>query len=425
VRFVFFLFFFVPLAFPQQQPDPRQRARAIREWARQGADGVPSIAPFVRDPDLNVRLEVVKALGTIGGPQTVDALVEASRDNDPEIQIRATDALVNVYLPGYLRTGLSGTLQRAGSSVRGKFTDTNDQMIDGYVQVRAEVIEALGRLARGGSSLESRANAARAVGILRGRGAIPDLVEALYSKDGRLMYESLIALRKIGDPAAAPQMAFLLRDLDEKVQIAALEVTGIFRNAQAAPTVRDALERARNRNISRAALTALAMIADPADRGAFLRYLSDRDGNLRAAAAEGLARLKNPADRELLNKAFSGERDMSPRLSAAFALVSLGNLDTSEFSPLRYLVNSLNSASWRGVSLAFLTEVARDLRVRQAVYPLLERGSKEERIHLSTVLARSGERDSVPYLETLSRDPNPDVAQEGIRSLRTLRARLP
>ena len=36
------------------------------------------------------------------------------------------------------------------------------------------------------------------------------------------MYESLIALQKIRDPAAGPGMAFLLRDLDEKVQMAAL-----------------------------------------------------------------------------------------------------------------------------------------------------------------------------------------------------------
>jgi hypothetical protein len=41
------------------------------------------------------------------------------------------------------------------------------------------------------------------------------------------------------------------------------------------------------------------------------------------------------------------------------------------------------------------------------------------------VLARGGEGDSLPYLEALSTDPDPEVAQEGIRSLRTLRARLP
>jgi hypothetical protein len=116
---------------------------------------------------------------------------------------------------------------------------------------------------------------------------------------------------------------------------------------------------------------------------------------------------------------------MSPRLSDAFALVSLGNLDTGEFSPLRYLVNTLNVRAYRGVAIAFLTELGRDLKTRQALYPLLTRATKDEKIQLSIMLARSGDRDSVPYLEALSVDPDPEVQQEGIRSLRTLRARLP
>ena len=69
-------------------------------------------------------------------------------------------------------------------------------MIDPYVQVRPEVIAALGRMRSGGSSLDARANAARAIGILRGRQAIPDLEEALRSKDTELIYESLVAMRE-------------------------------------------------------------------------------------------------------------------------------------------------------------------------------------------------------------------------------------
>src|SRR5207302_9058262 len=178
-------------------------------------------------------------------PKALDPLVRAARDNDPEIQIRATDGLVNFYLPGYVKTGLSGTLQRAGNSVKGKFTDTNDQIIDTFVQVRPDAIEALGKVARGGASIEARANAARAVGILRGQAAIPDLVEALHSKDNRVMYESLVALQKIRDPSVAPRITFLLRDLEERIQVAALETTGILRSREAAPDVRDALEHAR------------------------------------------------------------------------------------------------------------------------------------------------------------------------------------
>lgn len=399
--------------------------------ASQGQDAIPRIAPYLRDADTTVRLEAVKALDDIAGPKTVDALVEAARDNDPEIQIRAADGLVNVYLPGYLKTGISGTLRRAGDSIRAKFTDTNDQIIDAYVEVPAPVIQALGRMARGGvslagggGSLESRANAARALGILRGQAAVPDLLEALNSKDNRLMYESLVALQKIRDPAAGPGLAFLLRDLDEKVRIAALEATGILRNQSAAPQVRDAIEHPLTPKTQREALTALAMISDPADRGVFLRYLNDRDDGLRAAAAEGLARLKNPGDRMVLDKVFEGERSANARLSEAFAVVSLGSRQMSEFSPLQYLLNNLNVKAYRSSAIAFLTELARDSEVRQAIYPILTHATRDEKTGLSIVLARSGDRDSEPYLEALLKDSDPEVMQEGTRSLRTLRTRV-
>ena len=187
-------------------------------------------------------------------------------------------------------------MKRAGNSVRTKFTDTNDQIIDPYVEVPPSVIEVLGRLARGGASLDSRANAARAAGILRGQAAIPDLIGALNSKDDRLMYESLVALQKIRDPSAGPGLAFLLRDLNDKIQVAALEATGVLQNKSAAPDVRDVLDHARTVRVRREALNTLAMLAETSDRGVFLPYLNDRDDGLRAAAAEGLGQLKSPGD---------------------------------------------------------------------------------------------------------------------------------
>jgi HEAT repeat protein len=408
----------------QEQSDARQRVKAVRAMVSQGQDAIPKIVPYIRDADASVRLEAVKALDDLGGPKTVDGLVEAARDNDPEIQIRAADGLVNVYLPGYLKSGISGTLRRAGDSVRAKFTDTNDQIIDAYVEVPLPVIQALGRQARSGVSFEVRANAARALGILRGQAAIPDLIEALNSKDNRLMYESLVALQKIRDPAAGPGLAFLLHDLDEKVRIAALQATGILRNQKAAPEVREAIDHPLTPRTQREALDALAMIADPADRGIFLRYLNDKDEWLRAGAAEGLARLKNPGDRIVLEKVFEGERSANARISEAFALVSLGSRQMSEFSPLQYLLNNLNVKAYRSTAIAFLTELAREYEVRQAIYPILTHASRDEKTGISIVLARSGDRDSEPYLEALLKDSDPEVMQEGTRSLRTLRTRV-
>lgn len=414
------------LAFSQSQVDTKQRARAARDLAKQGELGIPKLAPYITDTDLSVRVEAVKSLDEIGGPKTLDLLVQAAHDTDPEMQIRSTDGLVNVYLPGFIKTGISGTLQRAGDSVKAKFTDTNDQIVDAYVEVRPEVIETLGHMAAAGASLESRANACRALGILRGSAAIPQLAEALHSKDNQAIYEALVALQKIRDPAAASRVTFLVHDLDERVQVTAIQTAGMLLDQEAAPDLRDVLMRTKSARVRRAVTSSLAMLGDSADHDLFLRDLADySDDNLRASGAEGLSRLKNPADRPVLEKAFNGERKYSPRLSEAFALVALGNLDTGEFSALRYLVNTLNQRSYQGVALPYLVELARDQAVRQALYPLLTGATKDEKIQLGTVLARSGDKDSVPYLDALSMDPDTEVAQDSIRDLRTLRVRLP
>ena len=221
------------------------------------------------------------------------------------------------------------------------------------------------------------------------------------------------------------QRQLTLEDLDERVQIVTVETTGVLRNRAAAPQLRDVLEHTKSAKVRRAALTALSRLGDPADHPLFLRYLTDKDEVMRAAACEGLGRLANPVDRATLDRFFASERALNARLSAGFALVLLGNLDNTDFSPLRYLVNSLNQKSSKESTRALLTELARDEKVRKAIYPLLTRATKDEKIQLAVIFARSGERDSLQYLETLSVDPDVDVAQEGIRSLRTLRARLP
>src|SRR6266550_1492721 len=167
------------------------RPKDVREMAKGGSNAIPQLQALLKNPDLDVRIEAVKSIVDIGTQRSLDPLIEATRDSDAEVQIRAADGLVNFYLPGYVRTGLGAKVQRVGKSIKGKFTDTNDQVIEPYIQVRPEVIAALGKLARGGVGMESRANAARAIGILRGREAIPDLLEAMKSKDGTVLYESL------------------------------------------------------------------------------------------------------------------------------------------------------------------------------------------------------------------------------------------
>jgi HEAT repeat protein len=404
--------------------DARERQRAARALGRQGSEAIPKLTALVSDPVLSVRIEAVKALVDIGTQYSLDPLVKATRDNDPEIQIRATDGLVNFYLPGYVRSGLSASLRRVGDTVTSRFTDTNDQVIDPFVEVRPEVIQALGRLVRSGSSMESRANAARAVGILRGKAAVPDLLAAVRTKDTQVIYECLIACQKIRDRSAGPGLQFLLRDLDEKVQVAAVETAGLLYNTEALPDLRDVLQRTGSKRVRRAALTSIAMLRDASDRGLFTRYLKDGDDQLRAAAAEGLGRLRDPRDLPVLEKGYQGEGSNLARVSFAFALVMDGRLELTEFSPLQYLINTLNSAARANAAEALLIEAARNAEVRRALYRPLQQGTRDEKIGLARVLAVSGDAGTEPLLESLTRDPNVEVASEAVRALRSLRARL-
>ena len=414
---------FLSLCLAVQAQTATLRPKDVREIGKGGADAIPKLAALLSNPDFEIRLEAVKQIDEIDTQHSLDPLIQATRDSDAEIQIRATDGLVNFYLPGYLKTGFGSSLRRVGTSIKGHFTDTNDQVIDPYVTPRADVIAALGALARNGADENARANAARAIGILRGKAAIPDLIQAMHSKSTPVIYESLVALQKIRDPEAAPSIAFLLRDLDPKVQVAAIETTGLLLNKSALPALVDVLNHTRDSKVRRAALTSIAMLPDPGSREIYARYIADKDEKMRAAAAEGFARLKNPADLPMLEKAYQDEAKMSPRLSMAFAQVMLGKTQISEFSPLQFLIDTLNSAAYHGVAFPFLVELARDPAVRRSLYTPLLQGTRDEKIYLARVMARSGDKNDAPQLEKLSHDPDPEVAQEGLRALKNLQAR--
>ena len=399
------------------------RPKDVRDTAKGGTTAIPKLQEYLKNPSLDVRLEAVKQLTEIGTQYSIDPLVQATRDNDAEVQIRATDALVNFYLPGYARTGFGASVSRVGTSIKGRFTDTNDQVIDPYVTVRPDVISALGALARGGGSMEARANAARAIGILRGRAAVPDLIEAAHSKNSAVMYECIIAIQKIRDESAGPRLIFLLNDLDQKVQLAAVETMGLLRTQDALPDLNRVLNRTRDAKVKRAALTSIAMLPSENSRVLYQQYLTDKDDRMRAAAAEGFARLRKPSDLPMLEKAWKDETKIQPRLSLAFAQVMLGKTEMSEFSPLQFLINQLNSASYKGEAQPLLIELARDPAVRAALYRPMAGGTKDEKIGLAGVLARSGDKASIPELEKLSKDSDPEVGKEALRALRTLQAR--
>jgi HEAT repeat protein len=415
------------LAFGQNEDgyNRNQRVLRIRDLGKKNSQAIPPLAHYLDDPDRDIRVEAVKAIVKIGTEASLDPLITATHDKDAEVQIRATDGIVNFYVPGYVtKGGLSGPFTRGMRQVKSFFSSRDNQAIDPSVTVRTDVSEALGDVARRGATMDSRANAARAAGILRARPAVPGLVDALHSKNSEVIFECLVALQKIDDPSAGPSVSFLAHDLDDRIQATALETIGVLHSSDSAPDVRSVLRGARNIKIRRAALQCLAMLGVPEDRTVFQRYIEDPDADLRASALEGLGRIREPEDTPALEQAYNEKNaDAKLHLAAAFALVSEGKVDTSDFSPLRYLVENLDVRGQRDSAQAYLTELCRRDDVRKALFPLIAETTKDQKLALCHALSASRNDDVIPVLNALSKDIDPDVSLAASKGIQRVQAR--
>src|SRR5215469_15771809 len=94
-------------AFAQQPAKPKD----VRDAAKAGSSAIPKLQEYLKNPSVDIRVEAVKQITEVGTQRSVDPLVQATRDNDPEVQIRATDGLVNYYLPGYVKSGFAASLK--------------------------------------------------------------------------------------------------------------------------------------------------------------------------------------------------------------------------------------------------------------------------------------------------------------------------
>ena len=402
---------------------PKERIQRIRQLGKTNAQAIPALEQSLPDPDRDVRVETVKAIVKIGTEASLKPLIKATADKDDEVEIRATDGLVNFYLPGYvLRGGLTGPFTRGVRQVKTFFSSRNDQVIPAGVTVKPEVADALGNVIEHGADIDARANAARAAGILRARTTVPALLDGVRSKDSELIFESLVALQKIKDKSAGPRISFLANDLDPRVQLTALETIGMLHSVESAPEVRTALASAPDDKIRRQALETLTALGQPADQAVFKRYLSSSDPKQRVTALEGLGRLRDSRDYPTFERVYNEKNAGSAvHLAAAFAMVNEGNVAISVFSPLQYLLNNLNNQDLNGTAQGYLTELCKREDVRKAVLPLLPSATKDQKVRLCRALGASGSDDVIPALTKLSHDIDPEVSYAASKALQTAR----
>ena len=404
------------------QDSSKDKIKNLEALAKKGQNSVPSIAAYQRDSDPAVRYAAVEALIDAGGVQAVDALRISCEDGAPEVQRLAVAGIVNFYKPGYVKKGVRARISSVGDKLA---RNTDEPLIDFYVQARIEDIAAVRKVLKDGASRDAKLQAAHALGTLRARSALPDLYPLLKSKDDAMMLAALRAIETSGDKAAASETIFLLRDLNDRIQAKAISINGVFRNEAALPDLAEVFARGRSNPSRAAALEAIAMIGAPESRGLFEQNLGSRDDKIRGYAAEGLGRTGTADSIPKLETLYQGEGNQRARLGEAFALVRLGKRENTEFSPLTYLFNSLNSAAWHDYAEVYLRELSREEAVRKELRAKIPAATKSEKMGLARILAFEGTAADREIIDALAHDRDTAVAEEGIKAARAMSAKLP
>jgi HEAT repeat protein len=403
----------------KKSSDAGKRAKAAHELGKaQDASAIPALAEALADPSEKVRREVVLALAQIHQPETLDALIKASQDTNERVYVLAVQSLVGHYTGTVPSPGFAGFVKKNWQRAKGHFNPDTTR-IDPGVSVEPKVITALDATLKGTRSNRASREAAKGLGILVARAAVPDLVKAAHSSDETLSLEGLNALSKIEDRAAGPQLVDLLDSPDKDIKQEACVTIGILRTRQAVPKLESIFENDTDPKTKEKALEGLAYVGAPTSVPLFTKALESNDKVTRTSAAEGLARAADPKVLPELGKALMAEKDAAVKLALEFAMTALGKLDY-----LSDLVNELSSRSYGDVAQPYLIELARTPSFLPKLYPYLQSPNAGVRKGLCKVLMFSGDQTSLDQLDRLSHDPDGDVAAGALRAKSALRARI-
>jgi HEAT repeat protein len=395
------------------------RAKAARNLGKaQDVTAIPALAVALSDPSEKVRRAVVLALAQMRQPESLDALIKASQDTNEEICVLAVQSLVGYYTGSVPSPGFAGFVKKNWQRAKGHFNPDTTR-IDPGVSVEPKVMTALDAALKGTRSNRASREAAKGLGILVARAAVPDLIKAAHSSDETLSLEALNALSKIADRSAGAPLVDLLDSPDREIKQQASVTIGILRTGQAVPKLQTIFENDTDQKSKEKAMEGLAYLGAPVSIPLFTKALGSDDKVMRTSAAEGLARAADPKVLPELEKAVLAERDAEVKLAIEFAITALGKLDY-----LSHIVNELPSKTRGDVAQPYLIELARTPGFLPKLYPYLQSPNAGVRKRLCTVLMFSGDQTSLDQLDRLSHDPNGDVTAEALRAKRGIRARL-
>jgi len=390
-----------------KSPTARTRQMAVQELGKsRRREAVAPISALVRDPEVRVRLEVVKALAALRDLSGIPALVASLQDGDPDIREEAIGTIVEIYA------------ERDRTGPISRFLETfSDEYVRSSLPPFTAVDPAVFRGLAGTLKDEKtgiRVESAYAIGILGGGSAIPALIAAVQDPESDVRAAAATALGKVGTAEDGKVLIPLLADESATVRNRALQAIGILRVRDAGPALREMFEQNKRRDLGTRVLASLSRIGDPAQGDLFRELLTSNDPEQRRLAVEGLGRIADTSMLPSFKKDYQREGNGSVRLGYNFAIVLLGDRAFVDAIALSLGGSRGTAKQARDYILELGPGIAPDL------YPYLNDHAADVRAGVCDVLAQLGDVNAIPRLTPLLADPSSKVVDRANRAIEKL-----
>ena len=352
--------------------------------------------------DPNERYQAASALGELGDPKALPALLQALDDEDPNVHIAAARAV-------------------------GKTGDLNaiQNLLDAYerrtVQFAEPIFDAIGEILGRTDPDDEKSREVfsrvvdRLVGIVQKDNTPIDLFHASQAAE---------ALGKTRDPKAIPVLTEKLREgKHEEIARTAARALRYFDDSQATQAL---IQAATNKNLSVdaqvAAMQSLADIGKPEFVDPLIRILEDRPAGhtIRSAAARALGRIGDPKAIESLIRILETEKDDSYSPSQAIA-EALGAFRDPRV--IDALIGALVLHRYIAHAAAKSLKKLRDPRAVEPLIKLVDPSddkanySEQERALAAQILGVLGDPRAIPALVNALHDHDADIRKAASQSL--------
>lgn len=397
---------------------PKERMAAVESMARPGSlEAIPALAAALKkEPRSEVRADILAGLVRIGGPSVAPILgMSLATDLEKDVRMQAVESIQRLYIP----VPDTGTIQTMFNRVKSVIAQPDRPMLPNGVVVDKSAKDALATAMQKDAIEDVRASAARALGSLMAKDAVPVMITTLEDpqnkehKDVRLeIVESLGVMR---DAAAGPALLKTLRDNDTGIVKESIGAVGLIGYKEARPVLEEIFRTDPHRDMKEKALESLALLRDPAGKPLFESLLSNSNDFYREKAAEGLAR--TDYDAAAFVDSIKTEKKANVRNAQAFALVSSNHNDY-----INALANALNS-SLSDQAETYVFELGKYKGKLPELSGYLRSSDPKVRARMARILGRIGDPSSRAPLDELTKDPNTDVMREAVNALRQLNAK--